>query len=116
MLETAEAEVERARAARREAERGVEAARARAAQAGAELAAVNQYLRSASSAPDGSATLAQSLEVEPGYELALAAALGPRLAAALVDDLPAGERLLDRHGEKGGTALLRAGADRVARG
>jgi hypothetical protein len=34
--------------------------------------------------------------VEPGYELALAAALGPRLAAAVVDDLPAGERLLDR--------------------
>ncbi len=116
VLETAEADVERARAARREAERGVEAARARAAQAGAELAAVNQYLRSASSAPDGSATLAQSLEVEPGYELALAAALGPRLAAALVDDLPAGERLLDRNGEKGGTALVRAGADRAPAG
>ena len=102
VLETAEAEVERARAARREAERGVEAARARAAQAGAELAAVNQFLRSASSAPDGSATLAESLDVEPGYELALAAALGPRLAAALVDDLPAGERLLDRPARRAG--------------
>jgi chromosome segregation protein len=108
-LEAAEAEVERARGGRREAERAVEAARARAAQAGAELAAVNQFLRTASSAPDGAATLAQSLDVEAGYELALAAALGPGLAAALVDDLPAGERLLDRAGEKGGTALVARG-------
>ena len=84
-----------ARAARRDAERAVEAARARAAQAGAELAAVNQFLRTAAAAPDGSATLAQSLDVAPGYELALAAALGPRLSAALVDDLAAGERLLE---------------------
>ncbi|HEV3378371.1 MAG TPA: AAA family ATPase, partial [Thermoleophilaceae bacterium] len=108
-LEAAEREVETRRAERREAERAVESARARAAQTGAELAATNQFLRSALTAPDGSTTLAQSLEVEPGYELALAAALGPRLAASLVDDLPAGERLLDRAGEKGGTALLRAG-------
>ncbi len=60
----------------------MEAARAGAAQAGADLAAVNQFLRTAAAAPDGSATLAQSLDVAPGYELALAAALGPRLSAA----------------------------------
>jgi chromosome segregation protein len=106
-LEAAERDVEARRAERRDAERAVESARARAAQAGADLASANQYLRTALTSPDGSSTLAESLEVEPGYELALAAALGPRLAAAVVDDLPAGERLLDRAGEKGGTALVR---------
>ncbi len=107
-LDRAEREVERAREERREAERATEAARARAAQAGSELAAVNQFLRGAAAAPDGTATLAGSLEVDPGYELALAAALGPRLSAALVDDLPAGERWLDRLAERGGTALVRS--------
>jgi chromosome segregation protein len=115
-LEGAEREMESARARRREAERGVEAARARSAQAGAELAAVRQFLRTASSAPPGSSTLADSLDAEPGYELALAAALGPRLAAALVDDLPAGERLLDRAGEKGATALVAGAASGLAAG
>src|ERR671915_1096100 len=107
-LDAAECDVEARRAERREAERAVESARARAARAGADLAAANQFLRTALTSPDGSSTLAQSLEVEPGYELALAAALGSRLAAALIDDLPAGERLLDRTGDKGGTALIRA--------
>jgi chromosome segregation protein len=106
-LEAAEREVEARRAERRDAERAVESARSRAGQAGADLAAANQFLRTALTSPDGSSTLAQSLEVEPGYELALAAALGPRLAAALVDDLSAGERLLDRAGDQGGTALMR---------
>ena len=106
-LDAAEREVEARRAERRDAEHAVESARARAAQAGADLATANQFLRTALTAPDGSGTLAQSLDVEAGFELALAAALGPRLAAALVDDLPAGERLLDRAGEKGGTTLVR---------
>jgi len=107
-FEAAEREVERARAERREAERATETARAGAAQAGAELAAVNQFLRSAVSAPDGTVTLAGSLEVDPGYELALSAALGSRLSAALVEDLPAGERWLDGRAERGGTALVRS--------
>ena len=107
-LEAAEAEMESARTARREGERAVEAARARAAQAGADLAVVNQFLRTAVAAPDGSATLAQSLDVAPGYELALAAALGPRLSAAVVDDLAAGERVLDQ----GGSALITPGGSR----
>jgi chromosome segregation protein len=115
-LDEAEREVDARRADRREAEREVESARARAAQVGAALAAANQFLRTAHTAPDGTSTLAQSLEVEPGYELALAAALGPRLAAALVDDLPAGERLLDRAGEKGGTALVRGEQTGAAEG
>jgi chromosome segregation protein len=109
-LEAAERDVEARRGERREAERAVESARAGAAKAGADLAAANQFLRTALTSPDGSSTLAQSLDVEAGYELALAAALGPRLAAAVVDDLPAGERLLDRAGEKGGTTLVRGGA------
>ena len=111
-LEAAEAEMEIARTARREAERAVEAARARAAKAGADLAVVNQFLRTAAAAPDGSATLAQSLDVAEGYELALAAALGPRLSAAVVDSVAEGERLLDGAGEKGGTALMAAGGSR----
>jgi chromosome segregation protein len=108
VLEAAEVEMENARTARRGAERAMEAARARSAQAGADLAVVNQFLRTAAAAPDGSATLAQSLDVAPGYELALAAALGPRLSAAVVDDLPAGERVLDQ----GGSALIAAGGSR----
>jgi chromosome segregation protein len=114
-LEAAERDVEARRVERREAERAVESARARAAQAGADLTAANQFLRTALTSPDGSITLAQLLEVERGYELAVAAALGPRLAAALVDDIPAGESLLDRAGDKGGTALVR-GAGRVPPG
>ena len=46
-LEAAERAAEEARAARRDAERAAEAARARAAQVGAELAAVNQFVRGA---------------------------------------------------------------------
>jgi chromosome segregation protein len=105
-LDAAEAEADRARAERREADRAVEGARARAAQAGGELATVNQFLRTSASAPEGIETLAEALDVEPGYELALAAALGPRLAAAVVADVGAGERLLDQAGERGGVALL----------
>src|SRR5918999_1000810 len=78
-LEAAERDVQARRAERRDTERAVESARARAAQAGADLASANQFLRTALTSPDGSTTLAQSLEMEPGYELALAAALGPRL-------------------------------------
>ena len=109
-LQEAETAIEQVRADRREAERAVEAARAQAAKVGADLAAVNQFMRTA--APEGSTTLAQSLDVDGGYELALAAALGPRLSAALVDDLAAGEKLLDGVGEKGGTALMSAGGSR----
>ncbi len=73
---------------------------------GAELAAVNQFLRSVGGAPGGARTLAQALDVDEGYELALAAVLGPRLSAAMVDDLAAGEALLDQAGDAGGTALV----------
>ena len=100
---------EEARAARREAERAAEAARARAAQVGAELAAANQFVRGAAGR-DGSGgdlrTLAERLHVEAGYELALAAVLGPRLTAAVVNDRDEGERLLDAAGPNGASVLL----------
>ena len=108
-LDEAELQAEQARGARRDAERAVQAARERAARAGAELAAVNQLLRSAGPATGGARPLADGLRVEPGYELALAAALGPRLSAAVVTDLAAGESLLDEAGERGGTTLVSDG-------
>ena len=103
-LAEAEGTAEGARQERRDAERAAEAARNRAAQVGAELAAVNQFLRAAAGA--GGRALADRLQVEPGYELALAAALGPRLNAAVVEDRSAGEALLDSAGDDGGLALL----------
>ncbi len=50
--------------------------------------------------------LSEELRVQDGYELALAAALGGRLDAALVKDVSGAESLLDRAGPDGGTALL----------
>jgi chromosome segregation protein len=108
-LADAERAAEAARGARREAERAAEAARAEAARVGAELAAVNQFVRGAAAAAAAAGdarTLAESLHVEPGYELALAAVLGPRLTAAVVTDLAAGERLLDDAGRHGASALI----------
>jgi chromosome segregation protein len=105
-LDEAESAAEAARTARREAERAVESARAAAAKAGSELAAVNRFVRGASGAPEGVKPLAESLHVERGYELSLAAALGPRLAAGVVEELIAGQELLDAAGERGGSALV----------
>ena len=80
-----EAGLEAARQAVRDAERGVEAARREAASVGGELAAVNHFLRGQETAPGGARTLADALEVDSGYEFALAAALDGRLRAAVVD-------------------------------
>ena len=115
-LKEADRVCEEARAARREAERAAEAARARAAEVGAELAAVNQFVRGAGGPTRRAggaaafgvrrATLAERLHVEPGFELALAAVLGPRLTAAVVNDRSEGERVLDAAGHNGATVLL----------
>jgi chromosome segregation protein len=105
-VEVAERRAEQARQARREAERTVEAARREAASVGAELAAVNQFLSRAAAAPGGARALAEDLGVEPGYELAVAAALGPLLGAGLVSDLVEGERLLDGARGDGAIALI----------
>jgi len=102
----ADAAAEAARAARRELERAAEAARREAARVGAELAKVNQFLRAQAGAPGGASALADALRAEPGFELALAAALGPRLRAAVAADLDEAAGLLDRAGRDGGAALV----------
>ncbi|HEX3691806.1 MAG TPA: chromosome segregation protein SMC [Solirubrobacteraceae bacterium] len=125
--EQADAAATQARAALREAETAADAARREAARVGAELAAANQFLRShagaaltredaerrsspesaqVAGAPIGQRALSDVLQVAPGYELALAAALGGRLDAALVADLASATSLLDRAGQDGGAALL----------
>ncbi|HEY8303920.1 MAG TPA: AAA family ATPase [Solirubrobacteraceae bacterium] len=108
--EQADAGAERARAALRAAEAEAEVARRDAARVGAELAAANQFLRShagvGGTQGDSPRALSEALRVEPGYELALAAALGGRLDAALVRDMDGARTLLDRVGQDGGAALL----------
>jgi chromosome segregation protein len=102
----AEAEADAARRARRAVETEAEAARREAARIGAELAKVNQFLRSHAGAPGGATALADGVSAAPGYELALAAALGPRLRAAVAADLAEAAGLLDRSGGDGGAALV----------
>ncbi|MBV9311661.1 MAG: AAA family ATPase, partial [Solirubrobacterales bacterium] len=105
-----EAELERQRGALREAERNVEAAKRHAAEVGAELAAANRFLRGQERLPNDAAALSAELDVQPGYELAVAAALDGRLAAAVVNDVGSARELLDHLGADGGRALI-AGAD-----
>jgi chromosome segregation protein len=108
--EQADGAAEQARAGLRQAEAAAEAARRQAAGVGAQLAASNQFLRSHAgvAGAGGSAprALSDALEIKPGYELALAAALGGRLDAALVADMAGATALLDRSGQDGGAALL----------
>jgi chromosome segregation protein len=107
--EAAEASLHELRQAVREAEQGLERARREAARVGAELAAVNQFLRHQSGSPGGGRALADELEVDPGYELAVAAALDGRLRAAVVADRAEGGGLLDRAGSDGGRVLVSRG-------
>ncbi|MGH2912417.1 MAG: hypothetical protein ACRDJ3_08060, partial [Solirubrobacteraceae bacterium] len=108
--EQADTRAEQTRAALREAEAEAEVARRDAAKVGAELAAANQFLRShagvGGALTESPRALSEALQVEPGYELALAAALGGRLDAALVRDMEGARTLLDRVGQDGGAALL----------
>ncbi len=108
--ERADGEAGAARERLMQAERAVEQARSETARVGAELAAANQFLRghaSVSAGEDGSPrALSEDLRVSDGYELALAAALGGRLDAAVVENVAGAESLLDRAGPDGGTALL----------
>jgi chromosome segregation protein len=102
----AEAAVDRARTARRERDAAADGARRAAARTGAELARVNQFLRAHAGAPGGAPALADALTAAPGYELALAAALGPRLRAGVARDLEEAAELLARAGRDGGAALV----------
>ena len=108
----ADTAAEAARERLRASEREVEATRREAARVGAELAAVNQFLRIHASkslgrgGADAPKALSETLQVQAGYELALAAVLGSRLDAAVVDGLAQAESLLDGAGQDGGAALL----------
>ena len=113
--EQADGRAEELRTALTAAERSAQDARRQAAGVGAELAAANQFLRShtrfGADQPGAARALSDELSVRDGYELALAAALGGRLDAALVSDFAGAEQLLDGAGPDGGAALL---ADTVA--
>jgi len=110
--ESADAEARDARERLSEGERALEQAHRETARVGAELAAANQFLRghaSAGGADSGAPrALSEDLRVRDGFELALAAALGGRLDAAVVENVAGAESLLDRVGPDGGTALLAA--------
>jgi chromosome segregation protein len=104
--DAAEQALAAARAAVLRSQQAVEEARVEAARVGGELAAVNQFLRSHAGAPGDAPLLADQLEVDPGYELAVAAALDGRLRAAVVADRSTADSLLDRAGPEGGRALI----------
>jgi chromosome segregation protein len=99
-----EAAAEAARRARRELDVAAEKARRESARIGAELAKVNQFLRANAGAPGGAKALADTLSAAPGFELALSAALGPRLRAGVALDLETGAKLLSKGGKDGAPA------------
>ncbi len=105
-LAEAEQAADAVRRERREAEKAAETARSAAARAGADLASVNQFLRSAGGATGSARPLSDVLEVEPGLEVALAAALGPRLQAGVVESLTRGAQALDGAGQDGGMVIV----------
>jgi chromosome segregation protein len=102
----AERLLDQARVQVNEAQRAVQQARFEAARVGSELASVNQFLRGTASPDENAPRLAEQLDVDPGYELAVAAALDGRLDAAVVADLSAAQGVLDRIGNEGGRALI----------
>jgi chromosome segregation protein len=123
----ADTQADAARERMRSAERAVEAARREAARVGAELAAVNQFLRSHTGSignlggsggggVEGPRLLSDALQVQAGFELALAAALAGRLDAMLAPSVQEATRLLDGAGSDGGAALLTDAAARADQG
>jgi len=105
-LDEADAAAETARRALRAAESGAETARREASRVGAELAGVNQFLRTHAGTITGASSLADELEVEPGFERAVAAALSDRMRAALADGMGEAHALLDGAGSEGGRVLV----------
>ncbi|HWI21096.1 MAG TPA: AAA family ATPase, partial [Baekduia sp.] len=107
-LKAADEACEAARNARRAAEQAAEGARRESARVGAELARANQFLRTHGGGRARS--LADEIEIESGLELALAAALGGRLSAAVAESKLDATKLLDGLGSDGGHAFV-TGAD-----
>src|SRR4051812_16559635 len=105
-LAQAETAATEARESRRLAERAAADARSASASVAAELAAVNRFLAAAPSAVGGGKSLADDIDVDPGYETALTAVLGSLMRAGIVSDLREGGELLDRHARDGGVALV----------
>jgi chromosome segregation protein len=101
-----EERLERARALVQRAQRAVQEARFEAGRVGGELAAVNQFLRGHTASSGSAPRLAEQLDVDGGYELAVAAALDGRLGAAVVSDVAAAQTVLDQAGAEGGRALI----------
>lgn len=111
----AEAAVDAARQALQAQQRTVEAARREAARISSEVAEVNRFLRARSGgAPGGARALADGLEVAPGLEGAVAAALGSDLRAGLAADIDEARALLGRAGRDGGRVLLAGDAAEAA--
>lgn len=106
-LTACEAAVDAARAALTAKQREADAARREAARIGGEVAEVNRFLRArAGGAPGGSRALADGLDIAPGLEAAVAAALGGELRAGLASDVGEAHGLLQRAGRDGGRVLL----------
>ncbi|MFL5954502.1 MAG: AAA family ATPase, partial [Gaiellaceae bacterium] len=114
-LARVEAAASEARELRRLGERAASEARSASASVAAELAAVNRFLDSAPSAIGGTKALADELEVDPGYEVAVAAALGALMRAGIVADVNEGDELLNRTRD-GGIALVNRAAVLSQRG
>jgi chromosome segregation protein len=109
LLASAEAAAETARGGRRAADRALETARREAARVGADLAACNQFLRTRAGGTGqgrNARSLADALDVRPGYERAVAAALGGLLRAGLVEGVRDAESMLDAAGGEGGRTLI----------
>jgi len=102
----ASADVEAARQEQSAADRARDEAAGQLSKAERELSSIDAFLRDNSGAPAGARSLADGLEVEAGFERAVAAALGGALTSAVVSDISAGSALLDATGERGGRALV----------
>ena len=108
------AERDRARERLRATERELSAARRESAQVGSELAAVNQFLARAGAPLAGRATVIEGIACAPGFELALAAALGALLDAAVVPTLDDALALLAGERTPAGAQAVVAGRARRA--
>ncbi len=90
----------------REGERALAAARRESARIGSELAAANQFLARAGAPVAGLPALLSGIGCEPGYERALAAALGPALSAGLAASLEQAVEIVAGERARGGEVVV----------
>lgn len=102
----ASAVAESIRARVREGERALAAARRESARIGSELAAANQFLARAGAPVAGLPSLLSGIGCEPGYERALAAALGPALSAGVAASLEQAVEIVAGEGARGGEVVV----------